>query len=388
MADGIGSPFAGFRAMGRRGGTFSPLSLFSGGESGLWYDPSPTTCWQDASATTPAGVGDPVGFLLDQSQGAGVSGGEFTGLGADVHTDPDFNDSDSWLLFPDQWTVSGGVATLVDPGLRYSLEAAGGASLAVGTAYLVTVNVTNDGGLGVSVRDDDAGIVYGPFSAGTSRFVVTASGTNPLQLRPFTLGTGTIVVESFSCEELPGHHATQPIATARPTLGQDASGAYYLDYDGIDDWLSLSGTWATDMSIVFGLSPHLTDTDLQILFAGQSDVPPYLFLYEDGSTVEQISRDAGSPTFAFNNSTFTGTTRGELFDAITAAAPSVCEITGADMATDPEWNVMQISGYRGTATIFGSYRGKIYSIVMRENLSVGERIATRRYVASATGVSL
>ena len=37
-----------------------------------------------------------------------------------------------------------------------------------------------------------------------------------------------------------GNHAGQPTATARPTLQQDANGKYYLDFDGVDDFLSAS----------------------------------------------------------------------------------------------------------------------------------------------------
>ena len=48
---------------------FSPLSLFSNGEQGAWYDPSDlTTLYQDSAGTTPvAADGDPVGLMLDKS---------------------------------------------------------------------------------------------------------------------------------------------------------------------------------------------------------------------------------------------------------------------------------------------------------------------------------
>lgn len=48
---------------------FSPLSLFSGGAPGAWYDPSDfTTLFQDSGGTTPVtGVEQPVGRILDKS---------------------------------------------------------------------------------------------------------------------------------------------------------------------------------------------------------------------------------------------------------------------------------------------------------------------------------
>ncbi|MBY5974947.1 hypothetical protein KUV28_21520, partial [Ferrimonas balearica] len=45
-------------------------SLYGSGEQGAFYLPDDTTCFQDAAATIPAGEGDPVGFMLDNSQGA------------------------------------------------------------------------------------------------------------------------------------------------------------------------------------------------------------------------------------------------------------------------------------------------------------------------------
>lgn len=51
------------------GGAFTPASLFTAGEQGVWYDPSDlTTMFQDAAGTTPvSAVNDPVGKILDKS---------------------------------------------------------------------------------------------------------------------------------------------------------------------------------------------------------------------------------------------------------------------------------------------------------------------------------
>jgi hypothetical protein len=50
-------------------GGFSPLSLFSAGEQGVWYDPSDlSTLYQDAAGTIPVtATGQPVGRMLDKS---------------------------------------------------------------------------------------------------------------------------------------------------------------------------------------------------------------------------------------------------------------------------------------------------------------------------------
>lgn len=51
------------------GGGFSPISLFDGGEQGVWYDPSDfTTLFQDSAGTIPVtAVEQPVGKILDKS---------------------------------------------------------------------------------------------------------------------------------------------------------------------------------------------------------------------------------------------------------------------------------------------------------------------------------
>lgn len=49
------------------GASFNPASLFASGEEGAWYEPGPSTAFQDTAGATPAGLGDPVGRLNDLS---------------------------------------------------------------------------------------------------------------------------------------------------------------------------------------------------------------------------------------------------------------------------------------------------------------------------------
>lgn len=59
--DGFLSPFGVVR------GAWSPSTLFASGETGAWYEPSPTNCFQQSDGTVAAGVGDPVGYIADLS---------------------------------------------------------------------------------------------------------------------------------------------------------------------------------------------------------------------------------------------------------------------------------------------------------------------------------
>ena len=73
------------------GSPFSPLSLFSGGAPGAWYDPSDySTLFQDSAGTTPVtAVEQPVGLMLDKSQGLV--------LGPELVTNGDFsNGTTGW----------------------------------------------------------------------------------------------------------------------------------------------------------------------------------------------------------------------------------------------------------------------------------------------------
>jgi hypothetical protein len=69
------------------GSPFSPLSLFASGAPGVWYDPSDYgatgTLFQDSAGTTPVtAVEQPVGLMLDKSQGlvASTKGGQMVGV--------------------------------------------------------------------------------------------------------------------------------------------------------------------------------------------------------------------------------------------------------------------------------------------------------------------
>jgi hypothetical protein len=47
--------------------SYSPAVEFAAGAAGLWYDPSPSTCFLDVAGTIPAGAGDPVARVQDIS---------------------------------------------------------------------------------------------------------------------------------------------------------------------------------------------------------------------------------------------------------------------------------------------------------------------------------
>jgi len=77
-----------------------------------------------------------------------------------------------------------------------------------------------------------------------------------------------------------GNHAFQATATSRPVLQQDASGRYYLSFDGVDDWMLTN-------------SIDFTATDKMTVFAGVRK------LSDVGSIVVELSSNVTTNTGSF-----------------------------------------------------------------------------------------
>ena len=67
--NGIPSPFGRRLGVGQPFGVFTPADLFTGSETGVFYDVSDlSTLFQDSAGTTPVTVaGQPVGLMLEKS---------------------------------------------------------------------------------------------------------------------------------------------------------------------------------------------------------------------------------------------------------------------------------------------------------------------------------
>ena len=202
---------------------FSPASLFSSGEQGVWYDPSDfSTMFQDADGTTPVtAVGQPVGLILDKSKGLV--------LGPELVAQP-INFNANWIA------TTGG--TPVASGSSFTTSSIGGFwinALTPGKTYKVTINGTTTAASGVTLRQTDT-TTTSQIRAGFGPAVFTAQfGFTHFYVRNESAGTTTVT--SISVRELPGNHATQATVTKRPILKIDGNGKYYLKFDGVDDAL-------------------------------------------------------------------------------------------------------------------------------------------------------
>jgi hypothetical protein len=224
------------------GAAFDPVSLFASGEEGALFLPGPTTSFLSTTDLTPAGAGDTVGFQMDTSQGAGYSGGAFTGLGSELVTNGDFSTGDltGWVASSSGTLTSSvvsGKLELVHTGSSVS-QFSFPVSVVAGVSYIFSGQVGADlGGSAASLllktsSSSSSGTTLATVfstpldgSAASGEVVYTASSTTTVwvALRQGITNT-TRLWDNISVRELPGNHATQGTAAARPVLARVPSG--------------------------------------------------------------------------------------------------------------------------------------------------------------------
>lgn len=188
------------------GSPFSPLSLFAGGAPGAWYDPSDlTTLFQDSAGTTPVtAVEQPVGLMLDKSQGLV--------LGPELVVNGNFSNGTTGWTVDAGWSIGGGVAIKTAGSANYVKQG----TPVVGKWYKVTFDV-------VSISAGNVFGVAGDISA--SSFNTT--GTKTVYILAISAGFGFGVygnaafagsIDNISVKELPGNHAFQATSASRPVL--------------------------------------------------------------------------------------------------------------------------------------------------------------------------
>ena len=243
--------------------------LFANSEQGFWYDPNDlSTMYQDAAGTIPVtGAGQSVGLMLDKSKGVA--------LGNELVTNGSFDNGTTGWVAEYQSALSnvGGKLRVTATGINpYGVQAISG--LTVGKTYKLTyapfvktgtgawvINLGNKAG-GYQAQ---YGVVREPALAVGGSFIFTAT-TTVLNIA-LVGGVGTVVgdyadFDNISVKEIVGNHAYQTNPTSRPILRQNAvTDAYYLEFDGADDFL-LTGNidfTATDKVSLFAGVRKLSD---------------------------------------------------------------------------------------------------------------------------------
>ena len=338
---------------------FSPASLFSSGEQGVWYDPSDfSTLFQDAAGTTPVtAVEQPVGLILDKS-GRGNHAMQTT--------------------------------TTSRPVLSARVN------LLTGTETLATQTVTTRATT-QTLRFEGAGTVMlsgtatGTYSAG-SHSVTTTAGNLTLTV------SGTVTKADLHATNIGvGLPAYQRVNTA---TDYDTQGfPYYLRFDGVDDYLvtnSIDFTGTDKMTVVAGVrkltvsassSPQIIlelSTGFNFCsFAVTSDdnwAARFMF-YTKGTLPAHVS-STNYPIAITKIVTGIGDISGD--SAILRVDGTQAASSTADQGTGNYGNYPLYIGRRGGTML--PFNGQLYGLVIRGALSsTGEIQGSESYMNLHTG---
>jgi hypothetical protein len=195
-----------------RGGRFSPAALFADGAKGVWYAPDDfSTLFQDSAGTTPVtAVEQPVGLMLDKSQGL-VLGSELVTGAASAY-------SGNGTVTTVGDTVTATCTTNGIYGITW-------ASTSVSNLWvLFTVEVvTNSASKSLLIFPNALSTALGATTTTGNKsyisFAPTATGSNA---RPIFYING-LIGESFSVrlvsiKSYAGNHASQATTASRPVL--------------------------------------------------------------------------------------------------------------------------------------------------------------------------
>ena len=202
---------------------FTPASLFNNGEAGVWYDPSSiNTLYQDSSGATPVtAVGEPVGLMLDKSEGLAQ--------GPELVTNGDFATDSDWAIAgaAAASNISNNVAYIESGGANaYLTQQLTG--LVAGKSYQISFNLISKVGAGIAYLrvaglDVAATSLYGLVGE-QSYIFIAGSGSQELRFMTYALATSSFTIDNVSVTEIQGSHATQATSTKRPIYARHPEG--------------------------------------------------------------------------------------------------------------------------------------------------------------------
>lgn len=210
-----------------------------------YYDyKSQPVMFQDSGGSIPvSGLEQPVGLLLDKSKGLT--------LGPELVTNGNFsNGSTGWTATNADVTVSGGIVTVTNTGNYGKISQ--DFPVTAGKSYRFTytrisgiplLNLSGTFGTPSFASNDAASTVY---------FTATSSFTLRIQIGNLTGGIGTSCsFDNVSVREVPGNHAYQSTAAARPVLSARYNLLTWTEGFSTSDWLKLnvgSGNVTSDVT--------------------------------------------------------------------------------------------------------------------------------------------
>ena len=398
---------------------------------GAWYDPSDSsTVWQDAAGTTPAGVGDPVGRIDDKSgNGNHATQSTLTArptLSARVNliTYSEQLNSNDWSKYavaisadagvaPDSTTTAdllyatstGAVRSLYRGGLpsvskrhRYYAKASGK------DWFCILAETTAAGGVWFDVANGVLGTVSAGWtgsieSAGNGWYVCTATSTASFStytaVGPTDADNSTTVTASGTDGILVwgADVRTASTSSALPAYQQITDAAtydtvgfpYYLDFDGVDDWMVSSSFSAINIPITAacGFNAPLND----FVFDGHAN-NEFGFLMQSNAGVESARLIVNNNFPYLYAPCAAGLDHVARFlgnGASSAISIDGVETTGSTNAS-ADVTVWTLGKAGGSAIYLD---GRIYGFVaVDRTLTAGEIDDVEAYLAAKSGVTL
>jgi len=331
------------------------------------------TLYQDSQGATPVtAVGQPVGLMLDKSEGLAQGPEQVTN--GDFATDSDWTKSAGWSISNGTAVSSGSTGTALSQGNVFTLN----------KTYRITADVTVTAGE-LRIWDAASGQPSLAVYSGAVNVVFTPTSNTTLYLLGVSNFVGTI--DNVSVTEIQGSHATQPTSTKRPIYARHPEGGIrnLLNYtEQLDNgaWIKGSGTTLTPN---YAASPIGTQTaDRLVMPATASTYMAQNIQLESGKAYTfsaYVKATAGNSSFNMYNfaagwasylGNSTATSEWQRFSFTTTAASSSMSHFGINNFDDSYASDILIWGAQvEVATEASNYQKRVTDIDVTES-GVGE----------------
>jgi hypothetical protein len=184
---------------------FSPASLFTSGVVGAWYDPSDySSLFQDSAGTTPVtAVEQPVGLMLDKSQGLATTAAPIDG-----------NMNTATWTKASAWTAPSARSIVCDGTQTGNADTLASFVKSASTIVKWTFNITAiSGTLSVYATGGTPNI----FTTTGTKTVYSDTASNFNIFRMSTAGH-TCTITDITIQVIAGNHASQATSASRPVL--------------------------------------------------------------------------------------------------------------------------------------------------------------------------
>ena len=343
---------------------FDPVSL----DPKILIDPSDlSTMFQDTAGTTPVtSSGDPVGLVLDKSQGLEL--GENLFLAGPMFSSP--------------WTDNGDGSYTKQAGLNGSFDVQG---LSSGDFAEIRLTITGSGGEALNLFDGDNQLLVTFSGDGSHRAFFRAEGSARatfFNLNKTSFG-GTI--SNLSLRTVKGNHLTAPSGSSRPTYQTDGTSSW-LEFDGVDDQLEAPTRFglSANPSIlsVYGVRPSSYSTDAARLWqlgatgvagtlSGALGTQGLSWRFNNGNRIFE-NVPAGNDC-VITHSRQAGDSYGDSKAFVNGAESAQ---TSTSNTTDVPTNTAQ---FFYVSLIGNAFQGRLYSLTLLEEHTQSQRAAVERW---------